>query len=70
MSAFECVYFNGDCSKCAEEYGKNSQMHGADSLIEREDIEKLLQSGEGCRLEGHLEVNKIAGNFHIGKILG
>ena len=44
-------------------------MHGADSLIERAEIEKLLQSGDGCRLEGHLEVNKIAGNFHIGKLL-
>lgn len=29
-------------------------------------IEKLeLQSGEGCRLHGYLEVNRVAGNFHI-----
>ena len=32
---------------------------------DREQIVKLIDSGEGCRLEGHLEVNKVAGNFHI-----
>lgn len=26
---------------------------------------KLLDSKEGCRIVGHLEVNKVAGNFHI-----
>ena len=28
-------------------------------------VQKLLDSGEGCQLEGHLLVNKVAGNFHI-----
>jgi hypothetical protein len=28
-------------------------------------VEKLLESGEGCQIYGHLEVNKVAGNFHI-----
>ena len=32
---------------------------------DKEQILELLNSGEGCRLEGHLEVNKVAGNFHI-----
>jgi hypothetical protein len=30
-----------------------------------EQIQRLFESGQGCRLEGHLEVNKVAGNFHI-----
>ncbi len=25
----------------------------------------LLRAGEGCRMWGHLEVNKVAGNFHF-----
>lgn len=33
----------------------------------REEIEKLLDTKEGCRLEGFITVNKIAGSFHIGK---
>jgi hypothetical protein len=28
-------------------------------------IQRLFDSGEGCQLVGHLEVNKVAGNFHI-----
>jgi hypothetical protein len=27
--------------------------------------ESITQMNEGCRLHGHLEVNKVAGNFHI-----
>lgn len=37
--------------------------------VKSEDIEtirKLIETGEGCKLQGHLEVNKVAGNFHIG----
>jgi hypothetical protein len=29
------------------------------------ELESLLRSGDGCRLLGHLEVNKVAGSFHI-----
>ena len=32
---------------------------------DKEQVIQLLENGEGCRLEGHLEVNKVAGNFHI-----
>lgn len=32
---------------------------------DKEQVNALLNSGEGCRLVGHLEVNKVSGNFHI-----
>ena len=31
----------------------------------KEQILEMLKTGEGCRLDGFLEVNKVAGNFHI-----
>lgn len=34
-------------------------------LSSREDVEKLLNTEEGCRLEGYITVNKIAGNIHL-----
>ena len=27
--------------------------------------ENLTELNEGCRVHGHLEVNKVSGNFHI-----
>ena len=33
----------------------------------KEDVERLLSTEEGCRLEGFMTVNKIAGNIHLGK---
>jgi hypothetical protein len=38
----------------ASEITKDSQM-----------VDSLIKSKEGCRMYGHLEVNKVAGNFHI-----
>lgn len=31
-----------------------------------ETVKELIETKEGCKLQGHLEVNKVAGNFHIG----
>ena len=30
-----------------------------------EELSKVLNTGEGCRIVGYLEVNRVAGNFHI-----
>jgi hypothetical protein len=29
------------------------------------ELEAMLKAGDGCRLFGHLEVNKVAGSFHV-----
>jgi hypothetical protein len=34
-------------------------------MISANSNENLTQMTEGCRVHGHLEVNKVAGNFHI-----
>ena len=34
-------------------------------LREEKDPAKLAQKGEGCEVEGSLEVSKVAGNFHV-----
>lgn len=39
--------------------------HGHAVTMNDDELNKLLESGEGCRLVGHLEVNRVAGNFHI-----
>jgi hypothetical protein len=52
------------CKKELEESGMN--MQAAELTKDAASVQKLLDSGEGCRLLGHLEVNKVAGNFHIG----
>jgi hypothetical protein len=44
--------------QCIRE-GKAVGMFGSDAN------DNLTQTNEGCRLHGHLEVNKVAGNFHI-----
>ena len=41
-------------------------MQASDISKDAEKVEILLNSGEGCQLGGHLVVNKVAGNFHIG----
>jgi hypothetical protein len=51
------------CRKELEESGMN--MQAAELTKDAESVQKLLDSGEGCKLVGHLEVNKVAGNFHI-----
>jgi hypothetical protein len=53
------------CKKELEESGRNSKA--ADWTNDLASVQRLMESGEGCRLDGHLEVNKVAGNFHIGK---
>lgn len=49
-------------SQCIKEYEQNNVQVKIKSKV---DVEKLLESGEGCRLEGFLTVNKIAGNIHV-----
>lgn len=51
-------------SQCVSEYGERNNQATVNTK-DKEAIKQLLKSGEGCRLEGHLEVNKVAGNFHI-----
>jgi hypothetical protein len=53
------------CKREMEESGANVQA--SEASRNPEIVEKLLTTGEACRLNGHLEVNKVAGNFHIGK---
>ena len=52
-------------SQCIKEYEQNNVQVKIKSKV---DVEKLLESGEGCRLEGFLTVNKIAGNIHVGMV--
>jgi hypothetical protein len=47
-----------------EELGKNDP-HYFRSEKEYENLVNSVASGEQCRLEGHLEANKVPGNFHI-----
>lgn len=51
------------CKGELAEASKNSQA----SIVSKdsESISRLINSGEGCQLAGHLDVNKVAGNFHI-----
>ena len=50
------------CKRELEESGRSMQ---AAAELTAASVERLLKSAEGCRLSGHLEVNKVAGNFHI-----
>ena len=43
----------------------NINMQASSITKDAELVESLLKSEEGCRMYGHLEVNKVAGNFHI-----
>ncbi len=53
--------------QCLKEFGGNGQNMQA-KFKSRVEVEKLLEKGEeGCRLEGFIAVNKIAGNIHICK---
>ena len=52
------------CKAELEEGGRS--MQASDISKDAGEVEKLLNSGEGCQLGGHLVVNKVAGNFHIG----
>ena len=53
------------CKDSLDEAGRNMQESVKNE--DTETIKRLIESGEGCQLQGHLEVNKVAGNFHIGK---
>jgi len=61
------------CNTCEEvraAYREKGWAIGDPSRVEqcaRENsyIDIAAQSGEGCRLEGHVAVNKVAGNFHL-----
>ena len=52
--------------QCQKEFGTGGNMQASSASKDQEYVEKMLKSGEGCQLAGHLEVNKVAGNFHIG----
>ena len=51
------------CKNDLEESGR--AMQASELSRDPQAIQKLFDLGEGCQLEGHLEVNKVAGNFHI-----
>jgi len=63
----------GDCCNTCDDvrdaYLKKGWGFNADGVVqcEREGFTKNLQEqqGEGCQVYGHLEVNKVAGNFHF-----
>lgn len=48
--------------QCVNEHGKQEMQASFNS---KEDVEKLLNKNEGCRLEGDITVNKISGNIHF-----
>ena len=39
--------------------------HSEQCLRDRSNPFANVEAGEGCRVKGYLEVNKVAGNFHI-----
>ena len=52
--------------QCKQEYSA-AGIQASAVTKDKEAVERILKSAEGCQLVGHLEVNKVAGNFHIGK---
>lgn len=55
------------CKETLSEANRNVQASVGSEDIEA--IKVLIESNEGCKLQGHLEVNKVAGNFHIGNLM-
>ncbi|CAF0721813.1 unnamed protein product [Brachionus calyciflorus] len=51
------------CKDTLDEASRN--MKASIKSEDSEAIKRMIESGEGCQLQGHLEVNKVAGNFHI-----
>jgi hypothetical protein len=51
------------CKDVVQNGQDSGHAHGA--ALTDDEFNKLLDSGEGCRLVGYLEVNRVAGNFHI-----
>eukprot|EP00899_Mesostigma_viride_P021692 jgi/Mesvir1/29524/Mv07019-RA.1 len=52
---------HGDENDAAAHMRQHLQMHG-DTVRK---IERALAAAEGCRVHGHLDVERVAGNFHI-----
>ena len=50
------------------EESEKSMRASINSKDSPEYIASLIDSQEGCQLAGHLEVNKVAGHFHIGNL--
>lgn len=58
------------CQDVRDAYNRKGWAFPTGSLVQQCNAERLveqieLQSGEGCRLHGHLVVNRVAGNFHV-----
>lgn len=58
------------CQEVHDAYNRRGWAFPTGNMVEQcknqRAIEELeMQSGEGCRLHGHLQVNRVAGNFHI-----
>ena len=54
------------CKELLKENEGHGHGHGHESQpMSDEELNKLLENGEGCRLVGYLEVNRVGGNFHI-----
>lgn len=52
--------------QCKHELDDSHQnVKAAEMSRDAKFVDELLSSGEGCQIYGHLEVNKVAGNFHI-----
>nr|XP_039251597.1 endoplasmic reticulum-Golgi intermediate compartment protein 3-like [Styela clava] len=58
------------CDDVRAAYNKKGWAFPKGNIVKQCENEQLketleLQSGEGCRLHGYLEVNRVAGNFHV-----
>ena len=46
-----------------EDHGDHK--HTVAGNIDINEIRKQIQDGEGCKIQGYIEINKVPGNFHI-----
>lgn len=58
------------CQDVRDAYNKMGWAFPQGNMVEQCNAQRIveqleLQSGEGCRLHGHIIVNRVAGNFHI-----
>lgn len=57
-------YGVAQCKNDVDQGHGHGHGHAGEPMSD-EELSKVLQTEEGCRLVGHLEVNRVAGNFHI-----
>jgi hypothetical protein len=54
--------------QCKNELHESSRNLQAIMIKDPKFMQSLLNSEHGCQVAGHLEVNKVAGSFHLGNI--